>query len=331
MRHPMPRRRAVLAAAAALALPRAAVAQVGVTDFPRQTIRIIVPFAGGSGSDTVARLLANGMKDALGGHPVVVENRSGAGGITGTEQGARAAPDGHTLTMGTTSSLAANPALNPRAQYDVARDFAAVAAVARAHYAIVTGPRPDAPRTLAELVARLKATDASYASGGVGTITHLCSALFLRQAGAQATHVSYRGSAAALTDVASGRVLFASDTLAATIPFIQGGQARPLAVTAPRRVASLPQVPTTGEAGFPELLVDAWFGVAVPAGTPPAIVAKLSEAALRGSDTPEIRARFAALELEPLALGPAPFAALMRDTARFWGEFIRQSGITLSE
>lgn len=337
MDHPVPRRRALLGAAAMAAAagpaaaPRRAAGADGPGEFPRQPIRIIVPFATGSGSDTVARLLAAGMKDALGGHPVVVENRSGGGGITGTAEGARAPADGHTVTMGTTSSLAANPALNPRAGYEVERDFAAVAGIARAYYAIVTANRPDAPQSLAELVARLKRDGATYASAGVGTITHLCSALFLRQAGAEATHVPYRGSGGALTDIAAGRVLFGSDTMAATIPLIAGGQLRALAVTAPQRLASLPAIPTTAEAGFPELVVDAWFGIAVPAATPAGAIATLSEAAIRGTGTAEMRARFAALELETLAMPPAPFGALMRETARFWGAFIRQAGITLSD
>lgn len=324
-------RRSLAGLLAAAPVARTALAQPAAAELPRQPIRIIVPFAPGAGSDTVARLAAKGMQDALGGHPVVVENRAGGGGITGTEQGARAAPDGTTLTMGTTSSLAANPALNPRAGYRVERDFTAVACFARSYYAIVTANVPEAPKSLADLVARVKGTDASYGSGGVGTIGHLASALFLRQAGAEATHVSYRGTAAVFADVATSRVFFATDTLAGTMPFIQSGQVRPLSVTAPKRVASLPDVPSTAEAGFPELLVEAWFGLAAPSATPAPLVARLSEAALRGADTPEMRARFAALELEPLLLGPEPFGALMRETRRFWGAFIRQAGITLND
>jgi tripartite-type tricarboxylate transporter receptor subunit TctC len=318
-------RRHLLAPAAALAWPATARAQPG---FPRGPVRLLIPFAPGSGSDLIGRVIANGMKDLLG-QPVVVENRPGAGGTTGTEQGARAAPDGLTVTFGTTSSLGVNAAQNPHAGYVVARDFVPVAGVARSSYIIATAATPLAPRSLRELVDRLRPGDGNYAMGGIGTLGHLCSELFLRQAGVRAEGISYRGSAPALTDLAAGREMFSCDTLAAMTPFIAGGRLRPLAVTAPQRLPALAEVPTTAEAGLPDLRVEAWFGMVVPSGTPPAIVATLSEAALRTARDPATIARLEALTVEPMPLPPDAFAALMRDSTTFWVDFVRAAGIRI--
>jgi tripartite-type tricarboxylate transporter receptor subunit TctC len=317
-------RRLLLGSLAGLGLAAPVLAQQ--TAFPRQPIRMIVPFAPGSGSDTIARILANGMKDALP-QPVAVENRPGGGGVTGSEQGARAAPDGHTIVMGTTSSLGINAAQNPHAGYRVERDFAAVAGVARSYYLIATAEAPGAPRTLAELVERLRPGTGNYAFGGIGTIGHLTSELFLHRAGLRAEGVSYRGSAPALTDLAAGRELFGSDTLAAMAPFLSGGRLRALAVTAPHRLASLPEVPTTAEAGLPDLVVDAWFGLVVPVATPAPVVSVLSEAVLRTLAQPETRARLDALMVEPMPMPGPAFAALMRESTAFWVDFLARANI----
>ena len=307
--------------------PRGALGQPA---FPRQPVRLVVPFAAGSGSDVIARVVANELRDRLA-QPMVVENRGGAGGITGTEQGARAAADGYTLTMGTTSTFVVNPALNPRAGYGFERDFAPVAGIARSFYAVVVADTADAPRTLAQLVERLRAAGGAgtFATSGAGTITHLCSEVLLHRAGVSATHVPYRGGGPALTDVAAGQVLFASDTLAAALPLVRGGGLRALAVTAPERKPALPQVPTLIESGFPGLSVDAWFGIAAPAGTPEPVLAALSEAIIAAISSPEARPRFDALGVDLLALGPREFASFVRESAGFWRDFIRGTGIRI--
>jgi tripartite-type tricarboxylate transporter receptor subunit TctC len=317
-------RRRLLAAAATLAMPLAARAQA----FPRGPVRLLIPFAPGSGSDLIGRVVAEGMKEALG-QPVVVENRPGGGGTTGTEQGARAPADGHTVVLGTTSSLGVNAAQNPHAGYVVARDFAPVAGLALSYYIIATANTPQAPRTLGELVERLRPGDGVYAAGGIGTVGHLASELFLRRAGVRAEAVSYRGSAPALTDLAAGRELFASDTLAAMTPFLNGGRLRPLAVTAPRRLAALPDVPTTAESGIPDLVVDAWFGIVVPTATPQSAIAVLSDAALRTVQDRATVARLDSLTVEPMPLPPAAFATLMRESTAFWVDFVRSAGIRI--
>ncbi|NGM20351.1 tripartite tricarboxylate transporter substrate binding protein [Roseomonas stagni] len=316
-------RRLMLGAPIALATP--ALAQPAL---PRQSIRLLVPFAPGSGSDTIARIVANGMKDVLD-RTIVVENRPGGGGTTGTEQGARAAPDGTTIVMGTSSSLGINAAQNPHAGYRVDRDFAAVAGCARSYYLIATHTGADAPRSLGELVARLRAGGGNFAMGGVGTIGHLTSELFLMRAGVRAEGVSYRGSAPALTDLAAGREMFSCDTLAAMAPFLSGGRLRALAVTAPTRLAALPEVPTTAEAGVADLVVDAWFGMVVPAATPAPIVATLGDAVMATLAQAETRARLDALMVEPMPLRGPEFATLMRESTGFWVDFVRRAGLRI--
>ena len=297
--------------------------------FPSKPVKLIVPFSTGTGSDAIARILAHALPGPLG-QSVIVDNRGGAGGITGTEQGARSAPDGYTLTIGTTSTLLTNPVLNSQVKYNVEKDFAPVAGLGRAFFVVVVANTPDAPRTLKELLERLKAKGGSFGSAGVGTITHLAAEALILRARVSATHVPYKGSGAALADVVAGHTLFATDTLAATLPLIRSGRLRALAVTAPERLPSLPDVPTVADTGdFKGFLVDAWWGVLAPAGTPEAVVRKLADATLASLAMPETRARLAALELEPLPLASQKFGAFIREQTPFWVNFIKQANIKL--
>jgi tripartite-type tricarboxylate transporter receptor subunit TctC len=257
-----------------------------------------------------------------------VDNRPGGGGIVGTESVARSAADGYTVTLGTTSTLVTNPALNPNVKYSVERDFAPVAGLGKAWYVLVTANTPEAPKTLAELVTRLKAQPGTFGSAGQGTITHLASEMFLHHLGiANATHVPYKGSSQALTDVTGGQVLFASDTLAAALPLIRGGKLRALVVTAPERVAALPDVPTTKELGYPDLRAHAWLVLMAPAGTPQPVVAKLSDAAIKAMKAPEMQDKLKAQELEPLILDPRQLGEFIRSEAPYWNDFIKRTGM----
>lgn len=311
-----------LGAATSLAGARAADA------YPTRPIRLIVAFAPGTGSDNLARLLATGMGPALG-QSVVVENKPGGGGILGTELTARAAPDGYTITLGTTSTLITNPELNPNARYRVDRDFAAVAGLAQTDFVIVTSAAPGMPANLAELAARLRQGGQMYASSGLGTVTQLASELYLRTAGLQASHVPYKGSSQSLADVSAGRVLFASDTLAAALPLIRSGRLRPLAVTGAKRSPALPDVPTVAESGYPGFAVQAWFGLMAPAGTPPAVIERLSTAARQALDAPSVHRGLQAMALEPAFRGPAAFSAYIGHEYPFWSKFLKQTGIHL--
>ena len=313
---------------ALLGLALAGTAGMAAEPFPSRPITLIVAFAPGTGSDAVARIVAGAMGNVLG-QTVIVDNRSGAGGALGTEQGARAAADGTTLTLATTSTLLTNPALNPKLRYRPDKDFVPVAGLARTPFVLVTADKADTPHTLAELKTRLAGAGDAFGSAGNGTITHLAAEYFVRQAGVQAVHVPYRGSGQALSDVAGGQLLFACDTPAAALPLIRGGKLRALAVSAPQRLTALPGVPTGAEAGLPSFDLSAWWGLVAPAGTPPAVVAILSEAAQKALTTPEVRQQLDALQLQPLPLGAEAFGALIRSEAPFWTEFLRRSGIRL--
>ncbi|HVF64234.1 MAG TPA: tripartite tricarboxylate transporter substrate binding protein [Casimicrobiaceae bacterium] len=305
---------------AACVLPAAA-------QFPDKPVRIVVAFAPGTGSDVLARLVANSMGPIVGG-TVIVENRPGGGGIVGTESVARSAADGYTLALGTTSTLVTNPALNPNVKYSVDKDFAPVAGLGKAWYVIVTANTPEAPKSLTELIARLKAQPSPFASAGQGTITHLASEMFVHRMGVKnATHVPYKGSGQALTDVAGGQVLFASDTIAAALPLIRGGKLRALAVTAPERVATLPDVPTTKELGFADLRAHAWLVLVAPAGTPAPVIAKLSDSAIKAMNTADMKEKLKAQELEPMLLDPKALGEFIRNEAPYWNDFIKQTGI----
>jgi tripartite-type tricarboxylate transporter receptor subunit TctC len=294
-------------------------------------VKIVVAFAPGTGSDVMARLVANDMGPLMGGN-VIVDNRPGGGGIVGTESVARSPADGYTITLGTTSTLVTNPALNPLAKYTVEKDFTPIAGLSKAWYILVVANTPDAPKDFKELVARIKAQPANFASAGQGTITHLASEMFLhRLALKNAQHVPYKGSSQAMTDVAGGQVLFASDTVAAALPLIRGGKLRPIFVTSPERLATLPDVPTTKELGYPELRAHAWLVLMAPAGTPPPVVARLSEAAMKAMGTPTMKEKLKAQELEPMVMDSKALGDFVRNEAPYWNDFIKQSGIKVEQ
>ena len=297
--------------------------------FPNRPINLVVAFGPGTGSDTIARILSEKMREILG-SPVTVENRLGGGGVIGTEYVARAKPDGYTLTMGTTSSLGTTPVLNPNAKYDVKKDFVFISGIAKSDYVIFTSTRPGSPQTLGELLARLKKEPSSFASAGVGTITHLATEMLLHKASLSATHIPYKGSGQVIIDVAAGQVLFATDSPSAALPLIQSGKLRALAVTGPTRLSALPDVPTVAESGFPGFQVLAWWCLAAPAGTPEAVIKKLSDAAQQAVASPEITARLRKMEIEPMLLNAAELTEFVNKDIPAWTNFIRSSGIKIA-
>ena len=297
--------------------------------FPNRPINLVVAFGPGTGSDTISRILSEKMREILG-SPVTVENRLGGGGVIGTEYVARAKPDGYTLTMGTTSSLGTTPVLNPNAKYDVKKDFVFISGIAKSDYVIFTSTRPGSPQTLGELLARLKKEPSSFASAGVGTITHLATEMLLHKASLSATHVPYKGSGQVIIDVAAGQVLFATDSPSATLPLIKSGKLRALAVTGPTRIGALPDVPTVAESGFPGFQVLAWWCLAAPAGTPEAVINKLSDAAQKAVASPEITARLRKMEIEPMLMNAAELTDFINKDIPAWTNFIRSSGIKIA-
>lgn len=295
--------------------------------FPSKPINMVVAFGPGTGSDTVARILSEPLRNILG-VPVIVENKLGGGGVIGTEFVARAAADGYTLTLGSTSSLGTTPLLNPTAKYKHS-DFSFVGAIAKTDYLFFTTNAPNTPRTIQELIARLRKDEGSFGSAGVGTITHLATEILLDRAGVKATHIPYKGSGQVVADVAAGHILFACDSPAATLQLIRGGRLRPLASTGPKRLESLPDVPTMIESGFPDLQVLAWWALAAPAGTPPEVIKRLGDAVAKAVATPEVTQKLRGMDIDPMLLGPAEFNAFLQRELPFWTSFIQKSGIKI--
>jgi len=311
--------------AGALAFAGAASAQ----DYPKQPIRLIVPFAPGGGNDTVARAIAQSAGASLG-QPMVVDNRAGAGGILGAELAAKSAPDGYTLFLGGVGSHAVNPNLHARLPYDPVKDFAPITLIASAPSVLVVHPSLPA-RTLAEFTALAKASPGriNYASNGNGSSAQLAAVLYESMAGVRMVHVPYKGLAPALVDLLGGEVQAMFSSVVAIVPNIKAGRLRALAVTGKRRAAALPEVPTLDESGVPGYEAGSWYGILAPAGTPQAIVAKLREAIVHALARPEVRERLASEGAEVIGSTPEAFAAHITAELARMGKLIRDAGIRM--
>ena len=234
--------------------------------FPEKRIKIIVPFAPGGGADIIARLLADFMSKDLG-KPVIIENKPGAGTIVGTEEAARSAPDGYTLLM-TSTPFVINPSIYAKLPYDTFKAFAPVALVAR-YFDIVVISSKLPFKSVQDVIAYAKANPnkLNFGSAGIGTSMHLAGELFKSMAHVDMTHVPYKGSAPAITDLLSGQIQIIFSTVPSAASFIQGGQLRALAITSAHRSAAFPDLPTVAEAGVPDFVVEGWYGLLAPAGT----------------------------------------------------------------
>lgn len=317
------RRRALLLAALPVAAhPPSARAQA----FPERPVRYIVPFPPGGLTDTMARLLGQKLAD-LWGRPVVVENRAGGSAMIGADAVAKAAPDGHTL-LAMTSTHTVNPSLFPNAPYDFARDLRVISVLGALPLVVVV--RADAPyRTLAELAAAARTRPLNGGSSGTGSPPHLGLELFriAAQAGGNIVHAPYRGGAPSLTDLIGGSLDLIVSNLPECLPHIQGGRLRGLAVTAEVRHPLIPDIPTTAEAGFPQLLITNWTGIAIPRATPEPIVAQLWTGIERAMADAELRRRAEAGGFALVVSAPAEadrFA--MAEVAR-WAKLVADAGI----
>ncbi|MEO3475188.1 tripartite tricarboxylate transporter substrate binding protein [Roseomonas sp. CAU 1739] len=316
-------RRALLAA-----LPAAAIlpAAAGAQTWPDAPIRAIVPFAPGSATDTVARVVADGMRPSLG-QPVVVENRAGANGLIGAEAVARAAPDGNTVLIGTNSTNAAANALFRRVPFDMENGFIPVSTIATVP--LLVAVKADSPyRTLADLIAAAKARPEGITFASASSSQRVATESLAAMAGIKMLHVPYRSSPLAVQDVLSGRVdLFIADQ-AVILPQAQAGALRILAVTSGQRSAAVPEIPTVREAGnLPDYEVIAWFALFVPAGTPADRVTRLNAAVTAALATPEVRTRLGTFGMDIRGSTPAEAVAFVRAETVKWTNAIRQAGI----
>jgi tripartite-type tricarboxylate transporter receptor subunit TctC len=295
--------------------------------YPTGTIRIIAPAPPGSPRDVRARWTAEQLGSALG-QPVMVDNRAGAGGNIGMEAAAKSAPDGRTLVIVDNGTLAMNPHLYERTGYDALADFIPVVRLVEAP--LMLAVRADLPvRSVADLIrlAKEKPGQLTYGSPGVGTPPHLANELFKRTAGIDVAHVPYKGMSPALTDLMAGRIDYMIDNVGLLSQQVAAGKIRALAITGPRRIAAVPDVPTMAEAGLPGYEFTAWMGVAVPAGTPAAIVQRLNAELVRALRSPGGKAWFEAQGGEIVADSPEAFAQAVRSEHARWREVIQGARI----
>ncbi len=309
-----------------LVLAALVAAAPAMAQYPERPIRVIVPFAPGGGGDLQARLLAAAVAPHLG-QPLVVENRTGAGGNIGTVAVAQAAADGYTL-LATTPAFTINETLYARPGYSVARDFVGVAPWATSPMVLVVNPTLPVT-TLGELVAYARANPGrlTYASGGVGLITHIGQELLKFQQRLDMVHAPYRGQAPAITDLLAGQVQMSMDSPFSSLPFIRAGRLRALATTGTTRTATLPEVPSVVEAGFPDLVATIWYGLAAPRGTPAAAVARLNEAVQAAQALPETRASLAQNGAEAFVSDAAAHDRFLHAEVARWGTVIRAAEI----
>jgi tripartite-type tricarboxylate transporter receptor subunit TctC len=295
--------------------------------YPTGTIRIIAPGPPGSPRDLRARWAAEQLGSALG-QPVMVDNRAGAGGNIGMEAAAKSAPDGRTLVIVDNGTLAMNPHLYERTGYDALADFIPVVRLNEAP--LMLAVRADLPaRSVADLIrlAKEKPGQLTFGSPGVGTPPHLANELFKRTAGIDVSHVPYKGMSLALTDLTAGRIDYMIDNVGLLSQQVSAGKIRALAITGPRRIAAAPDVPTMAEAGLPGYEFSAWMGVAVPAGTPAAIVQRLNAELVRVLQSPGGRTWFESQGGEIVADSPDVFAQTVRAEHARWRQIIQEARI----
>jgi tripartite-type tricarboxylate transporter receptor subunit TctC len=297
--------------------------------FPSKPVRFIVPFPPGGATDIIARITAAKMGDAWG-QPVIVENRAGAAGSIGSEAVARSAPDGHTILMGTTSTHAVGPAINPKLPYNTLTDFTPVTLVATFPNVLVA--HPDTAKTLPELIALLKANPGKYAFGssGAGSSTHLTGELFKLMTQTDVNHIPYKGTGPLLNDLMGGQVAFAFDQITAVMSAVQAGRMRALGVASAERNPALPDVPAIREI-LPGFESTAWVGILAPAKTPAEIATKIQLEVKRILQLPDVAQRLKELGATAVASPPMDFAAFMAKDTEKWRTLVHTAKIKVEQ
>jgi tripartite-type tricarboxylate transporter receptor subunit TctC len=299
------------------------------TAYPSKPIRLIVPFAPGGTTDIVARVVADPLARVLG-QPVVVDNKAGGGGVVGTAEMVRSKADGYTLAVATVSSVAANPAINPKVPYDPIADLTPVINIAATPNVLAVNPQ-FAPKSYPEFVAELKAHPDKYshASSGVGGIGHLQMELYKSLAGVKAVHIGYRGAGPALNDVVGNQVPIMFDNLPSALPFIQAGKLRAIAVAAPHQLATLPGVPTFADVGLVPVNRMAFYGILAPKGTPAEVVERINAGVIEVLKDPAVRKRIEDTGSIVLGNTPAEFATQIKDEYSTYQKVVKEANLKL--
>jgi tripartite-type tricarboxylate transporter receptor subunit TctC len=315
--------------AASMSMTGALMNNATAQSYPARPISIIIPFPPGSGNDTVVRIIGPKLTEELH-QPVIVDNRPGAGGVVAADLASRAAPDGHTLFL-PSSSVAINMH-SPRAKYDLIRDFAAISIVGELPFVLVVHASMPVG-TIKELVALAKRrpNELNFASSGLGGTGHLLGELLRTSTGIGITHVPYKGSGAAASELISGQVHMLFTNLSSMAPHVKAGRLKALGVSGSQRNSVLPQVPTMVEAGYPQLDIGTWFALVAPAATPRPIVSELNQRMVKILGQPDVRTQLSRQGVEPSTATTIEAAAeyLKKDVAR-WGKILKDAGIALN-
>ncbi|MGZ5720731.1 MAG: Bug family tripartite tricarboxylate transporter substrate binding protein [Burkholderiales bacterium] len=294
--------------------------------YPTRAVRVIVPFPPGGSTDILARAIGQKLSETWQ-QQVIIDNRPGAGGIIGTELGARAPRDGYTLLMGSGAPLTIIPSLYEKLPYDAQKDFAPITVVATVPNVLALHPSVPA-KTVKELIALAKARRVAltFSSNGAGAPGHLAGELFKAMTGVDMLHVPYKGSAPATTAVVSGEVAMTFTTTPPVLPHAKSGRVRIIAVTTSRRIAQLPEVPTVAESGLPGYEAVSWFGLVAPVGVPAAIIAKINADAVAALRTREMEERLTDQGAQPMPMTPDQLAAWIRSETVKWAKIVKLSG-----
>lgn len=316
----------VLVGAALLLAPALAAAQ----EFPSKAIKLIVPFPPGGPNDIIARVVGQRMSEILK-QPVVVDNRGGAGGILGTDMVAKSEPDGYTIAITSAGALAISFSLQEKVPYDSAKNLQAITLVATVPELLVTATNVPA-KDLKELIelAKAKPGTLNFASSGPGSMPHLAGEMLKIKAKIDITHVPYRGAAPAVNDLLAQQVQMVFLDLPVLLPQVAGGKLKPIAVATTKRVPSLPDVPTTIEAGMPDVQAENWYGMVAAAGTPPAIVAKLHAATVEALKSPDVKEKLAAQGATLVGNTPEEFAAFIKSEIEKWAKVVKEANIKVN-
>ena len=302
-------------------------APVAAQNYPARPVRVIIPFAAGGGLDIVLRPLLQKMSESVQ-QNFIIDIRSGANGIIGTEIGAKSPPDGYTLIGATTGTITINPNVYAKLPFDPARDLAPVTNVGSASFVMVVHPSL-AARNVREFVAlaRRRPGELTFGSPGIGGTNHLGAEYFLQTTGIKMVHVPYKGSQPLIVDLVGGHVMMGFDSIMATLPQIRAGKLRAMGIAAAQRSPVAPEIPTIEEAGGPAFVLGSWYGLLAPAGTPRDIIAKLHAEVVKALAIPELRERYVSTGLDPMGSSPEQFAAEIRDDTARWGRVARAAHV----